>query len=179
MQTGTVSRLWLRRRSWRFEIHFWRNIVRFWKSNICSNKLDVQETNCCFSQFNRIWNHLFGHWTEIGWFACSGLWDLIVSVFGYISPWSNPEFPQEQWKIFTSSEAMNISTWSYDMEGHAKKVCGRYFELAFLNYSTTFESINSMHWWPSLQRKIIEILERIARRMYTDCPEMSIFGTHW
>ena len=26
----------------------------FWKSYICSNKLDVQETNCCFSQFNRM-----------------------------------------------------------------------------------------------------------------------------
>ena len=30
----------------------------FRKSYLCSNKLDVQETNCCFSQFNRIWNHL-------------------------------------------------------------------------------------------------------------------------
>ena len=36
------------------DLDFWRNIVRFWKSYICSNKLDVQETNCCFSQFNRI-----------------------------------------------------------------------------------------------------------------------------
>ena len=72
LQTAIVSRLWVRGRSWRFEIHFWRNIVRFWKSYICSNKLDVQETNCCFSQFNRIWNHLFGHRTEIGWFARSG-----------------------------------------------------------------------------------------------------------
>ena len=26
----------------------------FWKSYICSNELDVQETKCCFSQFNRI-----------------------------------------------------------------------------------------------------------------------------
>ena len=65
MQTGTVSRFWLRGRSWRFEIHFWRNTVHFRKSYICSNKLDVQETNCCFAQFNRIWNYLFGHWTEI------------------------------------------------------------------------------------------------------------------
>ena len=71
--TGTVSRLWFRGRSWRFEIHFWRNIVHLRKSYICSNKLDVQETNCCFSQFNRIWNHLFGHWTEIRCFACSGI----------------------------------------------------------------------------------------------------------
>ena len=40
---GTVSGLWLRGRSGRFEIHFRRNIMRFWKSYICSNKLD--ETN--------------------------------------------------------------------------------------------------------------------------------------
>ena len=59
-------------RSWGLKIHFGRNIVHFWKSYICSNKLDVQETNYCFSQFNRIRNHLFGHWTEIGWVACSG-----------------------------------------------------------------------------------------------------------
>ena len=64
MQIGTVSRLWLRGRSWRFEIHLWRKILRFWKSFVCSNKLDVQETNCCFAQFNGSWNHLFGHWTE-------------------------------------------------------------------------------------------------------------------
>ena len=28
--------------------------LRFWKSYICSNKLDVKETNCRFAQFNRI-----------------------------------------------------------------------------------------------------------------------------
>ena len=71
MQTGTVSRLRFCRKSWGFKIHFWRNIVRCWKSYIYSNKLDVQETNCCFSQLNRIWNHLVGHWIEIGWFARS------------------------------------------------------------------------------------------------------------
>ena len=41
-------------RSGRFKIHFWRNIMYFWKPHICSNKLDVQETNISFSQFNRI-----------------------------------------------------------------------------------------------------------------------------
>ena len=46
MQIGTVSRLRLCRSSWGLKINFWRNIVRFWKSYICSNKLDVQETNC-------------------------------------------------------------------------------------------------------------------------------------
>ena len=71
MQIGTISRLWLRRRSWRFEIHFWRNIVRFWKSYICYNKLDVQETNFSFAQFNRIRNHFFGCRIEVRWYSLS------------------------------------------------------------------------------------------------------------
>ena len=41
-------------------------IVRFWKSYICSNQLDVQETNCCFSQFNRIRNHVLGCRIKVG-----------------------------------------------------------------------------------------------------------------
>ena len=41
LQTGTVSRLWLCGRSWRFEIHFGRNIVHFRTSYVCSNQLDV------------------------------------------------------------------------------------------------------------------------------------------
>ena len=38
----------------KLKIHFWRNVVCFWKSYVCSNELDVQETNCRFAQFNRI-----------------------------------------------------------------------------------------------------------------------------
>ena len=43
----------------------------FWKSYICSNKLDVKETNFSFTQFNRIRNHLFGRWIEIRRDSCS------------------------------------------------------------------------------------------------------------
>ena len=45
----------------------------FGKLYTCSNKLDVQETNFGFAQFNRILNYLFGYRTEIGWFARSGI----------------------------------------------------------------------------------------------------------
>ena len=37
----------------------------FWKSYICSNKLDVQEIDFSFSQLNRIRNHLFGCRIEV------------------------------------------------------------------------------------------------------------------
>ena len=94
MQTGTVSRFWLCGRSWRFEIHFWRNLVRFWKSYVCSNKLDVWETNFCFTQFHRIRSHLVGHWTEIGWVPALDLWDLIISVLGNMTQTTErPERP--------------------------------------------------------------------------------------
>ena len=45
------------------------NIVHFWKSYICSNQLDVQETNCRFAQLNRIRNHFFGCRIEVGWYS--------------------------------------------------------------------------------------------------------------
>ena len=56
--------------------------MRFWKSYICSNKLDVQETNFSFAQFNRIRNHLFGRWNEVGRDSRSRFMDLIVLVLG-------------------------------------------------------------------------------------------------
>ena len=95
MQTATVSRFWLCGRSWRFKIHFWRNVVRFWKSYVCSNKLDVQETNCCFSQLNRIWNHLsLDTGLRSDGLPALELWDLIVSVLGNVSRVSD-----RSWKL--------------------------------------------------------------------------------
>ena len=57
MSIGIISRFWFSRRSWRFEIHFRWNIVRFWKSQICSNKLNAQEADMCATQLNRSWNY--------------------------------------------------------------------------------------------------------------------------
>ena len=36
--------------------HFSRTLVRIWKSQLCTNKLDEQETNFCFTQFYTSWN---------------------------------------------------------------------------------------------------------------------------
>ena len=44
-------------------------------------------------------------------------------------PCLNPEILQEQLKKLPCSENLRISSWSYDMEGHAKKCVGRYCEL--------------------------------------------------
>ena len=63
---GTVSRLRFCVRSWGFKIYIRWNIMRFRKSYSCSNKLDVQEANISFTQFNRMRNHPLGCRIEIG-----------------------------------------------------------------------------------------------------------------
>ena len=90
----------------RIRNHFWRNVVYFWKSYICSNQLDVQETNCCFSQFNRIWNHLFGRRIEVGWYSRSWFMgsDCSISWKHDSEPLQNGETRCEhKWNLFSIS----------------------------------------------------------------------------
>ena len=69
MQTGTVSRLWLcRREDSKIDL---RGILCIFGSHTFVPILDVQEINCRFAQFNRIWNHLFGRLIEIRRTSCS------------------------------------------------------------------------------------------------------------
>ena len=60
IQAGTVSRRRFCGRSRRFKIYIRWNILHLCKSYTCCNKLDVQETNFSFAQFNRIRNHFLG-----------------------------------------------------------------------------------------------------------------------
>ena len=46
--------------------------MHFWTSYICTDKLDVQETNFSFAQFNRIRNHFFGCRSDVGWYCGRG-----------------------------------------------------------------------------------------------------------
>ena len=39
------------------QINIRRNLMHFWKSHVRANKLDVQETDFSFSQFNESWNN--------------------------------------------------------------------------------------------------------------------------
>ena len=75
------------------------------------------------------------------------------------------------------SENMCISSWSCDMEGHAKKCVGKILWVGKQDDSTILQSINTMHWQPSFQRRRIEIRVRIAKSMLSNCSEMLIFGT--
>ena len=56
--------------------------MRFWKSYICSDMLDVQETNFSFAQFNRIRHLFFDAGLRLDGISALDLWDLIVVVLG-------------------------------------------------------------------------------------------------
>ena len=56
-------------------------------------------------------------------------------------------------------------------------MCGTILWVGKQDDSTTLQSINSMPWRPSLQRRRIEICWRIATSMLSNCSEMLIFGT--
>ena len=80
MQAGTVSRLRFCGRSSRLKIYFRRNIVRFWKSYICSNKLDVQTSVSHSSTQSEIISLDAG--LRLDGIPALDLWDLIVLVLG-------------------------------------------------------------------------------------------------
>ena len=66
---------WFCRRSWRLKIDLGRTYVHIRKSSyICSNKLDVQETNICLTQFN--WS-----WDSFSWCKFTHGWDSSFLIF--------------------------------------------------------------------------------------------------
>ena len=73
---------------------------------------------------------------------------------------------------------LRISSWSYDMEGHAKKCVERHCELPTRrrNNSTKYLLPASM---TTLQRRRNEICWRIVTCMLSNCSEMLILGTNW
>ena len=107
MLAGTVSRLRFCRRSWGLKIHFGWNIVRFGKPYICSNKLDVQETNFSFAQFDRIRNHLFGRWIEIRRDSCSRFME--IWLFQFLE--TRFRLLKDRWDPLSMTKIKNLKEW--------------------------------------------------------------------
>ena len=77
------------------------------------------------------------------------------------------------------SENLRISSWSYDMEGHAKKCVERYCELANKTTQQLYKVSTSLHRWPPLQRRRNKIRGRFVKSMLSNCSQMLILGTDW
>ena len=77
------------------------------------------------------------------------------------------------------SEILCISSWSCDMEGHAKKYVETILWVGKQDDSTTLQSIYSVHRWPPLQRRRNEICRIIVTIMLSNCSKMFVLGTYW
>ena len=60
MQNRIISRFWFWRRPWRRKINVTWSLMQFRKSNICANKLDVQETDISLTQLDGSWTFFSG-----------------------------------------------------------------------------------------------------------------------
>ena len=76
-------------------------------------------------------------------------------------------------------DANTVSSWSCDMEGHAKKCVERYCELA--NKSTQQPHKVATPCFDDHQFKEEEIgsVGEIIKSMCTNCSEMPVFGSDW
>ena len=60
-----------------------------------------------------------------------------------------------------------------------QEMCGTILWVGKRNDTTTLQSIYSMPWRPSFQRRRIEIWRRIVKSMLSNCSEMFTLGTYW
>ena len=78
-----------------------------------------------------------------------------------------------------SSANLSISSWSHDMEGHAKKCVERYCELANKTiqqlYKVSTPCIGDHH----LKEEEMKSCWRIVNGVLSNCSEMLILGTNW
>ena len=93
-------------------------------------------------------------------------------------PCLNHEFPRGELK----TTILGKSSYFFMVIWHGRscqEMCGTILWIGKPDDSTTLQSINSMHWWPSLQRRRIEIRGRIVKSFLSNCSEMLVLGTYW
>ena len=79
-----------------------------------------------------------------------------------------------------SSENLRISSWSYDMEGHAKKCVERYCDLANKTtqqqlYMVSTPCIDDHHF----KEEELKSVGGLSKFLLSNCSEMLILGTYW
>ena len=108
LSIGVISRFRLCRRSWRLKINIRRSFVHFWKSNIYTVQLDVQEANVSVSQLHRIRDHIVGCWFAYRRFTCAWLVG-----FGHWSAGNDP-------KNTKTNPSMHKGNWCKRPKSHPR-----------------------------------------------------------
>ena len=93
-------------------------------------------------------------------------------------PCSNREFSAGGTEKHPYSENFRISSWSYDMEGHAKKCVERYCELANKTtqlYKVSTPCIDNHHFKEEEMKSVGELSQVCSQIVF----KMFILGTNW
>ena len=98
--------------------------------------------------------------------------------FFWPEPCLNPEFQQEQLKNYRARKFVYlfVALWH---GGSCQEMCGTILWVGKQDDSTTLQSINSMHWWPSLQRRRNEICWRIVTSMLSNGSQILVCDKYW
>ena len=73
----------------------------------------------------------------------------------------------------------NISSWSCDMEGHAKKYVERYSELANKTTQQLHKIATPRLDDHQFNEEELESVGELPKRMLSYCSKMHVFGAHW
>ena len=95
-------------------------------------------------------------------------------------PCLNPEFPKEQLKIIMLGKSA-ISSWSYDMEGHAQKCVERYCELANRTTQQLFKVSTPCiddHHFKEEELKSVGELSNVCSQIVLKCLYLARIGRH-
>ena len=87
-------------------------------------------------------------------------------------------FRRSNWKI----TMLGKSAYLFVVLWHGRscqEMCRKVLWVGEQNDSTTLQSINSMHWRRSFQRRRIDICRKIVESIISNCSEMLKLGTYW
>ena len=73
----------------------------------------------------------------------------------------------------------NLSTWSYDLEGHAKKCVERYCEQANKTTQQLYKVSTPCLDDHQFEEEYMGSVGELSKILLTNCSEMLVFGAHW
>ena len=95
-----------------------------------------------------------------------------------ISAWATEKLPET--KATEKPDAETISSWSHDMESHAKKCVERYCELVDKTVGQVFKiATPSMDDHQFKEEENGSIGELIISCLLPNCSDMSLLSTYW
>ena len=142
-----------------------------WKETKSWSDVETTQKRSRFGRTNIFpWSCLLGMYSKTVWNKSKILWTIT-------EPCLSCEFLRWTEKL-PYSEYFRISSWSPDMEGHAKKCVKRYCGLANRTTQQLYKE-STMHPWSPFRKGRNEICRRIVTNMLSNCSIKFILGTCW